>query len=40
MTARMASILDRLSEGRALINVVAGGDPVEMHSDGVWFGHV
>jgi alkanesulfonate monooxygenase len=38
-TARMASTLDRPSEGRALINVVAGGDPVEMHGDGVWFGH-
>jgi alkanesulfonate monooxygenase len=39
MTARMASTLDRLSEGRVLINVVAGGDPVEMHGDGVWFEH-
>ena len=39
MTARMAATLDRLSEGRVLINVVAGGDPVEMHGDGVWFGH-
>jgi alkanesulfonate monooxygenase len=39
MTARMAATLDRLSEGRVLVNVVAGGDPVEMHGDGVWFGH-
>ncbi|HET6307170.1 MAG TPA: FMNH2-dependent alkanesulfonate monooxygenase [Rhodopila sp.] len=39
MTARMASTLDRLSEGRVLINVVTGGDPVEMHGDGVWFEH-
>jgi alkanesulfonate monooxygenase len=39
MTARMAATLDRLSEGRVLINVVAGGDPVEMHGDGVWFEH-
>jgi alkanesulfonate monooxygenase len=39
MTARMASTLDRLSEGRVLINVVAGGDPEEMHGDGVWFEH-
>ena len=28
MTARMAATLDRLSEGRVLVNVVAGGDPV------------
>jgi alkanesulfonate monooxygenase len=39
MTARMAATLDRLSNGRVLINVVAGGDPEEMHGDGVWFGH-
>jgi alkanesulfonate monooxygenase len=39
MTARMAATLDRLSGGRVLINVVAGGDPIEMHGDGVWFGH-
>jgi alkanesulfonate monooxygenase len=39
MTARMASTLDRLSGGRVLINVVAGGDPEEMHGDGVWFAH-
>jgi alkanesulfonate monooxygenase len=39
MTARMAATLDRLSEGRVLINVVTGGDPVEMHGDGVWFEH-
>ncbi|HEY4042619.1 MAG TPA: FMNH2-dependent alkanesulfonate monooxygenase [Rhodopila sp.] len=39
MTVRMAATLDRVSEGRVLINVVAGGDPVEMHGDGVWFGH-
>jgi alkanesulfonate monooxygenase len=39
MTARMAATLDRMSDGRLLINVVAGGDPTEMHGDGVWFGH-
>src|ERR1700753_978968 len=39
MTARMTATLDRISNGRALINVVAGGDPVEMHGDGVWFEH-
>jgi len=39
MTARMAATLDRLSEGRLLINVVAGGDPQELHGDGVWLEH-
>lgn len=39
MTARMAATLDRLSEGRVLINVVAGGDPQELHGDGVWLDH-
>ena len=39
MTARMAATLDRLSGGRVLINVVAGGDPVELHGDGVWLDH-
>src|SRR5579859_2149611 len=29
MTARMAATLDRFSGGRLLVNVVAGGDPVE-----------
>src|ERR1700691_3275345 len=36
MTARMAATLDRLSEGRVLINVVVGGDPHELRGDGVW----
>jgi alkanesulfonate monooxygenase len=39
MTARMAATLDRLSNGRLLINVVAGGDPGELHGDGVWLDH-
>jgi alkanesulfonate monooxygenase len=39
MTARMTATLDRLSGGRLLINVVAGGDPVELHGDGVWLDH-
>lgn len=29
LAARMAATLDRLSDGRLLINVVTGGDPVE-----------
>jgi alkanesulfonate monooxygenase len=37
--ARMASTLDRLSGGRLLINVVAGGDPVELKGDGVFHDH-
>ena len=39
MTARMAATLDRLSGGRLLINVVAGGDPSELKGDGVWLDH-
>ncbi len=39
MTARMAATLDRLSEGRLLVNVVAGGDPAELRGDGVWLDH-
>ncbi len=39
MSARMAATLDRLSEGRLLINVVAGGDPAELRGDGVWLDH-
>src|ERR1700712_382038 len=35
MSARMAATLDRLSGGRLLVNVVAGGDPGELHGDGV-----
>ncbi len=39
MTARMAATFDRLSNGRLLVNVVTGGDPVELHGDGVWLDH-
>jgi alkanesulfonate monooxygenase len=39
MTARMAATLDRLSDGRLLINVVTGGDPQELRGDGVFLGH-
>lgn len=39
VAARMASTLDRLSGGRVLINVVAGGDPVELAGDGLFLGH-
>jgi len=36
LAARMTATLDRLSDGRALINVVAGGDPVENRGDGIF----
>jgi alkanesulfonate monooxygenase len=39
MSARMASTLDRLSGGRLLVNVVTGGDPVELKGDGVFLDH-
>lgn len=39
MTARMAATLDRLSGGRLLVNVVAGGDPAELRGDGIWLDH-
>jgi alkanesulfonate monooxygenase len=35
----MAATLDRLSGGRVLINVVTGGDPVELRGDGVFLDH-
>ncbi|WP_147197389.1 FMNH2-dependent alkanesulfonate monooxygenase [Pantoea sp. MBD-2R] len=39
LAARMATTLDRLSEGRLLINVVTGGDPVENKGDGIFLSH-
>jgi len=39
VAARMASTLDRLSEGRLLINVVVGGDPRELAGDGLFLPH-
>jgi alkanesulfonate monooxygenase len=39
VAARMAATLDRLSGGRLLINVVTGGDPVELHGDGLFLDH-
>ena len=35
----MTATLDRLSNGRLLINVVTGGDPVENKGDGVFLSH-
>ncbi len=39
VAARMAATLDRISDGRLLINVVTGGDPVELKGDGVFLDH-
>lgn len=39
LAARMTATLDRISGGRALINVVTGGDPEENRADGVFLGH-
>jgi alkanesulfonate monooxygenase len=39
LAARMASSFDRLSNGRLLINVVTGGDPVELAGDGIHLAH-
>ncbi len=35
----MTATLDRLSNGRLLINVVTGGDPIENKGDGIHFSH-
>ncbi|MFO7263764.1 MAG: alkanesulfonate monooxygenase, FMNH(2)-dependent [Bacillaceae bacterium G1] len=37
--ARMAATFDRMSEGRLLVNVVTGGDPVELAGDGIFYSH-
>lgn len=39
LAARMTSTLDRLSNGRVLINIVTGGDPVENAGDGIFLSH-
>lgn len=39
VAARMAATFDRLSDGRLLINVVTGGDPVELAGDGLHLNH-
>jgi alkanesulfonate monooxygenase len=39
VAARMTATLDRLSEGRLLINVVTGGDPKELRGDGLFHDH-
>jgi len=39
VAARMTATLDRVSNGRLLINVVTGGDPIENKGDGVFLDH-
>ncbi|MFB9327884.1 FMNH2-dependent alkanesulfonate monooxygenase [Paenibacillus aurantiacus] len=39
LAARMAATFDRLSHGRLLVNVVTGGDPVELAGDGLFLDH-
>ncbi len=39
LAARMAATFDRISEGRLLINVVTGGDPMENAADGLHLTH-
>jgi alkanesulfonate monooxygenase len=39
LAARMTATLDRISDGRLLINVVTGGDPVENKGDGIDLPH-
>ncbi len=39
VAARMTATLDRISNGRLLINVVTGGDPTENKGDGIFMAH-
>lgn len=39
VAARMTATLDRISNGRLLVNVVTGGDPVENRGDGIFLAH-
>lgn len=39
VAARMSATFDRLSGGRLLVNVVTGGDPVELAGDGLFLEH-
>ncbi|MDE1168342.1 MAG: FMNH2-dependent alkanesulfonate monooxygenase [Pseudomonas sp.] len=39
VAARQAATLDRLSGGRALFNLVTGGDPDELSGDGLFLSH-
>lgn len=39
IAARMAASFDRMSEGRLIVNVVMGGDPVELAGEGLFLEH-
>lgn len=39
VAARMTATFDRISEGRLFINVVSGGDPIELAGDGLHLSH-
>jgi len=39
VAAHMTATLDRVSNGRLLVNVVTGGDPVENKGDGIFLDH-
>ena len=39
VSARQAATLDRLSEGRLLVNIVAGGDSSDLEADGTFLSH-
>jgi alkanesulfonate monooxygenase len=39
VAARMVATLDRISDGRLLINIVTGGNPVENRGDGLFLDH-
>lgn len=39
VAARMTATLDRISNGRLLVNVVTGGDPIENKGDGIFLPH-
>ena len=39
VAARQAATLDRLSNGRLLVNVVAGGDASDLEADGIFLDH-
>jgi alkanesulfonate monooxygenase len=37
--ARQAAAIDRISNGRLLVNLVAGGDAKELAGDGIFLSH-
>ncbi len=39
LAARMAATFDRFSDGRLLLNIITGGDPVELAGDGMFLSH-